>query len=457
MEKTNKFLNYLVGVLLVFSLPCLIIVFGMPFKHFINVNDTRNFLFLMTVYFVMFLILFMIGFINNKKIINKNLWLFIFIVLINIAFRVINAEVISADYYTFLSNWVDDYRNLSLKECFSSSISNYSPPYNYFLILISRIPFKDLYLIKTLSFIFELLSAYMITKLIAYINKKDFNIFIFASILFVPVFLINSSVWSQCDSIYTFFSFMAIYFAVKRNSKLSFVFFGLSLCFKFQSIILFPVALVLLLNRDKEGNKILKWKDLWLAPLTYIGVTGVSMVFGKSFNDAFLVYFEQSVAYDVLSGGCPNVGYLVNFLDDFPTIQNTIMIVLILLTLGVMSYILIKYIKKKKLSDVEIVNLAFLMTFYIVLLMPKMLDRYFYMCNLFAVVLMFTSKNKLYLKCVFVTLVSSCVAHFGTTPYYSFGNDYLLAYNALFALYVSAVCSSITGVMIPLVTKGDNL
>lgn len=456
MSKLNKFSNIMLFIFSLFVLPCLAICFNAPFRQFVNVCDSKNLILLICFYSIIAIFLAIMFLFYNDKKVNKKFYLFVILLILNLILRFINMEIKSGDYNTFLSEWVESYRNMPLKDCFATQVGNYSPPYNYFLILISRIPFNDLYLIKILSFIFELLTAYFVTKLIAHIKKEKFNILIFICILFVPMFFINSVVWAQCDSIYTFFSFMAIYFAVKNKSKLSFMFFGLSLCFKFQSIILFPVALILLLCKDYKNNKILKWKDIWVAPLTYIGITSISMFFGKSFSDAFLIYFEQSVTYNKLSSGCPNLANIIFFLDNYSTFKILAMIVLIALTLCVLTYILIRYIKKRSLNDLEIINVSFLITFFVVLLMPKMLDRYFYLSNIFAVVLMFCMKDKIYKQSILITLISSSVAHMGSTPYYTLTNQYLMVYSCYICSYFSSIANVISGGIIAYIDNKNN-
>ena len=446
MGKRDKLLKNICYCFILFCIPSLMIFLIAPLKVFVNYSDVKNFIFLIVINLIIFGIILTLGFFNNKKRINKYFCFFAVVIFINILFRFLNADVVSGDYANFLQRWVSAYRNMSLKSCFTSNVSNYSPPYNYFLILFSRIPFNDLYLIKTLSFTFEIMSAFVLTKLIASINKTDFNIMIFACILFIPIFLINSSVWAQCDSIYTFFGLMAIYSAIKGKSKSSFLFFGISLSFKLQAIILFPVALVFLLTKNEFGNKFLKWKDMWLAILGYASLSGIAMIFGGSFEWAFLTYFRQSVTYNKLSSGCPNLAYLFYIFNEMPVIKVIIMISLITLTIGVMCYILIIFIKKKTLSNLQVVNLSFLMTFYIVLLMPKMLDRYFYLSNLFGIALLFTCQNKMYNKIIFITLLSSFVAHVSVTAYYyTIGPTMLLAYCCYFASIISSIYNVIAG------------
>ena len=110
-------------------------------------------------------------------------------------------------------------------------------------------------------------------------------------------------------------------------------------------------------------------------------------------------------------------------------------------------------ITKKFLNDLEIINVSFLVTFFVVLLMPKMLDRYFYLSNVFAVVLLVCTKNKVYRKTILITLITSSIAHMGATPYYDLTNAYLIAYSSYICLYVASLENVMSGIMINYINK----
>lgn len=76
-------------------------------------------------------------------------------------------DYVSDDYDIFLSGWIYSYSQMGIKEGLGSYIgSDYTPPYLYLLLLISRVrnyPWQ--YLVKIVSMAFEALMAYAVTKL----------------------------------------------------------------------------------------------------------------------------------------------------------------------------------------------------------------------------------------------------------------------------------------------------
>lgn len=67
--------------------------------------------------------------------------------------------------------------------------------------------------------------------------------------LILPGVIINSAVLGQCDSIYTAFVLMFIYYILKNKNKLALFLLGLALSFKLQSIFVAPVLLYLIITK----------------------------------------------------------------------------------------------------------------------------------------------------------------------------------------------------------------
>ena len=71
-------------------------------------------------------------------------------------------DYVSDDYDIFLSGWIYSYSQMGIKEGLGSYIgSDYTPPYLYLLLLISRVKnYPWQYLVKIVSLAFEALMAY---------------------------------------------------------------------------------------------------------------------------------------------------------------------------------------------------------------------------------------------------------------------------------------------------------
>lgn len=301
------------------------------------------------------------------------------------------ADFESVDYTLFLSRWLEEYRAMPLRECFATQVGNYPPLYNYFLILFSRLPLKELYLIKTLSFYGEALTAFFAVKIITSLKEKEFDWLWLGILLLMPVYMTNSSQWGQCDTLYTMCAVAGIYFALQRKSPLCFVFMGLGLAFKMQMLLIYPVCLILLLAKsERGGGTYLRWRDLWIAPLVFFVVSGLPVFFGGDFFKVVKVFFNQvAVSNDSergLNGHCPNLLLPFMCVPKSWALYYIVLIVFILLTAGLDAFIIVHALKRsgRVLDKEKIVFLCVLLPLVSVFCMPKMNDRFFYIAEIFS-------------------------------------------------------------------------
>ena len=107
------------------------------------------------------------------------------------------------DYQNFLTRWVDFFRQNGGWRALSEPVGNYNIPYLYFMALFSYSSVKDLYLIKLLSTVFDVLLAYSAMRLVSRWQKSaGLRLGCFFTVLLWPTVFLNSAVWAQCDSIY---------------------------------------------------------------------------------------------------------------------------------------------------------------------------------------------------------------------------------------------------------------
>ena len=350
--------------------------------------------------FLTILFIAVLGMISMKQesILKKNLFLLVLVVVYIFVFFHSNFQ--SCDYLTFLKNWVLKYRKMSIKEALFSvvDVSNYTPAYNYFLI--AKLGGESLFAIKYLTFLWSILLAFVIEKIINFILKDKFSFLRFAVFLAFPPILLEYAPWGQCDAIYTTLAMLAFLFALKKKSKLSFMFIGLSFAFKLQFLFIVPILFAMLIVKDENGKHYLKWKDLWIAPLMYV-VNFVPALAGRSIVDLLMVYLNQSQYDTRISGTCGNFCYLFHFFgwaEYGTTLYNVLTIFCVVLTLSLMVFVLIvvfKTNKSRKLNAKDFSFLGVLFAFLMVFFMPKMLDRFYFIAMCLAIVNFFVNKNKL--------------------------------------------------------------
>ncbi len=101
--------------------------------------------------------IFAVCIIWSEGLIKYKSRLIISIILVSMAFvlRGFGMEHVTLDYTTFLSKWMEYFRENGGFAAISEQIGNYNLPYLYFLALFSYIDESDFYLIKLLSVFFD--------------------------------------------------------------------------------------------------------------------------------------------------------------------------------------------------------------------------------------------------------------------------------------------------------------
>ena len=125
------------------------------------------------------------------------------------------------DYQDFLSRWVQHFRDNGGFAALSGSVGNYNVPYLYFLALFSYLGTDDLYLIKLLSTLFDVLLAFGAMRLAGLFTRSRVRLlFVYFAVLFWPTVVLNSAVWGQCDSIYVSLALLALYWGMSGKPAL---------------------------------------------------------------------------------------------------------------------------------------------------------------------------------------------------------------------------------------------
>lgn len=391
--------------------------------------------------------LLLIGFFATKKFKNQEdskkklliVWLMLFVCFACIAAF---SNFWSNDYVKFLKEWCDEYSSLPISEAFAktTSISNYTPVYNYFLIVIAHLGINSCLWIKYISFVFTILLAFVVEKIVCHLAKGEFNFVRFVLLLFVPPIFIEFTAWGQCDAIYISLCLLSLLFGLKHKSKLSFMFLGLAFAFKLQFLFIVPLMFLLLVLKDENGEHFLKWKDIWIVPVMY-AVNLLPVVFGAKIDDVLLVYFRQSVFDDRLSGNCPNVCFIFQLIgyDDitYKILACTQFFVSIAVCVVLLVFSL-KYAKKKNfvMDKTEMLFVGFVFAFVMVFFMPKMLDRFFMMAMFLSWIYFLVKRDRLSFTLCFLLTLSVFFSMWPTMTCIWWIQDYCVVFGLLINIVV---------------------
>lgn len=295
------------------------------------------------------------------------------------------------DYLDFLKPWVEFFRSNGGFKALGCSIGNYNPPYLYFLALFSYININELYLIKLLSVLFDVLLAWSSMKLLfVFCKKRSALLSCFFVILLLPTVALNGAYWGQCDSIYVFFAVLSLYLAFSEKPLGSMIALAASLAFKLQAVFIIPAFFFFLL-----AGKI-KPRHILVFPFAYTVFLLPPVFFGRSLWDVLSQYANQAgTVGDAMNYNSPSVFSMFGNLDSAVWSSPAVV--------AAFSFMLIVFIfavlKKEALSDKMILGLSLLLAIGIPFFLPHMHDRYFYLADVLSVVLAFTAPAFIPLPC----------------------------------------------------------
>ena len=176
-------------------------------------------------------------------------------------------DYVSDDYTIFLNDWISSYTQMGIREGLGSYIgSDYTPPYLYLMLVISRFPeYPWLYMVKLISMLFEVLMAYAMLRLTTLRAKGEgVPLLLYHMTMILPTVMFNGAYWGQCDTIYTGFCLLALYLALSDKPCRSMLCFGVALSFTLQTVFFLPALLPLWLQKK------VKLRPLPLIPAMYM-------------------------------------------------------------------------------------------------------------------------------------------------------------------------------------------
>lgn len=295
------------------------------------------------------------------------------------AIRYLFLDFKSHDYEQFLMYWVEFFRKNGGFAALGRKIGDYNVPYLYFLALFSYIPINDLYLIKGLSVLFDIVLAFAAMRVTTFVTRRnDMGLIAFFAVLFLPTVIVNSSMWGQCDSIYAAFGLLALYFALRDKYVLSVALAAVAFSFKLQIIFLLPIYAVFLFT----GR--IRFRHLLVFPLVYLALFAPAALMGRPILDSVLIYTNQVKTYSKhLTLNAPSV-YALFDKPAYTSLNSALGITAAFaFLLALLAYLTIR---REVLTHKTILISATLISLTVPFLLPSMHERYFYLSDILTVV-----------------------------------------------------------------------
>ena len=319
--------------------------------------------------------------------------------------RVSMLDFETADYRSFLKGWLDAFRTGGFKRL-AGNVGDYNLIYQYFLLLITKVPLFELYLIKFGSVVFDYALAFVMMLAAGRFGGEKAKLPVFLLTMILPTVFVDGACWGQCDAVYVFFIVLSLYLLATDRPVRSAAALAVAFAFKLQTIFFFPVVLLGLLHKKY------KLRHAAVFAGAYVATMIPALIAGKPFMDAILVYASQSMGqyYDRLTYGAPNLYMFFPMMDFsvgqpfkwmrylpgidaearnpyinpdlFPDLQHAALYACIILTVILVIYWLLHW---REVTPDMMLDLAVFFAIFLPFVMPKMHERYFFLADLLSV------------------------------------------------------------------------
>ncbi len=310
---------------------------------------------------------------NDKKF-NKIFYIILILIGVAIKFSLLNIK--TGDYVGFLEPWLKFIETNGYEKALRHNFYDYSPAYIYFLVLIAKLGINPLYSVKILSIIFEYILAFFVGKTAQLKTKNNAVVWISMAVIpLLPSILLNSSYLSQCDSIYSTFIMVAIYFSLKEKSFLSVLCLGLSFAFKMQGVFILPFFFIMML-RGK-----IPFYYFFIIPTVYLISLLPTWYYGRPLSDSLLTYLAQTDRWGFLTMNFPNFYIFID--NSYYEIAKAIGVGITF----VFTLLFGLWFAQKKyfFTFDDWIRLAFLSALIIPFLLPGMHERYLYLADVLGI------------------------------------------------------------------------
>lgn len=285
----------------------------------------------------------------------------------------------SGDYRVFLTKWFGFFKQHGIQGL-KNYPGDYNAPYMTIMAILSYIPIRDIYLIKGVSIAFDIvlaISAALLVKELVKDDKKWLSVLTYIVILFLPQVILNGSFWGQCDSMYTSFCLLALYFLIKEKYIKSFIFLGLAFAFKLQFIFILPIFIILYFSKKKYSI----FHFLIIPAVNFI-LCLPAIIMGKPIMECIKVYFNQTKTYqNNLEANFINIYRIIS--DHAEFIRPAGMLITVAICAVVLFYVLEKKINWNK---EKIMTLALWFLIVVTYTLPCIHDRYLYIGEILSII-----------------------------------------------------------------------
>lgn len=337
--------------------------------------------------------------------------------------RISLKSVVTGDYTYFLEQWVNELK-VNGFGALKGDFYNYNPPYMVILYFISILKINPLTGIKAISCVFDAITALTVAAIVMDISKSKLRtIFAYAAVWILPTVVANGAMWGQCDSIYTSFIVISIYYILKEKPLKAMLLFGIAVGFKMQALFILPAFIILW---SKRKVKLVHFLGI---PIMYFVSLLPAVLAGKSFADTMGIYMGQTKEHVFLEMNWPGLYELIGIEPYYDYYGPAAM----WFTLGILMCIMFYLAYKNyEISKARMIDLFLYIAMVTVYFLPYMHDRYGYVAGTIAIIVGLINIKKLYIPIIHVIVsygaYQSCLSDNRVVPFwvYSFALLFLV-------------------------------
>ena len=295
--------------------------------------------------------------------------------------------VFLGDAQTYLLCWYEEIRSNGGFRALSAQVGDYNMFYQFILALVTYLPIQPIYAIKLSSIVFDYLLAFAADLFVRELTgNREYGRWAFLVVVLSPLVFINSAWWGQCDAMYASLCVLSLVYLARAKYTTSFLLYGFSFVFKLQGIFLLPLFLFLYVYQKRYSVL-----NFLLIPFM-TAISALPCVIAgrgkKSVIRVITFYFWESGIWRKMYLNYPGFWALMGTnSEEFFNIFHTAAICLTVALLATFMY----YWKKKsvQLTKVNILYMAFLLSYTCVYFLPAMHERYNFIAEILGIVILF--------------------------------------------------------------------
>ena len=331
------------------------------------------------------------------------------------AVRISVRSFVADDWSIYWSNWLAELSGHGFR-ALAEDFYDYAPPVMYLLYLITLLPVNPMTAFKGFCCILELLGAAVIGGIVLECTKSRRRAqYAYGIFLFLPTVILNASVWSQCDIIYTLLILCSVCFLLKGRTWTGMWFYGAAFAVKLQTLFVFPFLVILWLKKE------LKLKQFVTIPVMYLlGILPAWMA-GRPFQELLGIYaFQGSKDRWSLSIKFPNIYQIIgnaHFLDEYVGAGMYLILGILMIVLFWMAY------QKTQITKEYVILLVVFFGMLTTYFLPHMHERYLYLTDAFLLIygMIRLRRFRLFLASAFLTVVGYAQYLTKAEPLVSYG------------------------------------